>query len=160
LDRPPPRAAGRRSFLVLWFAGPVVAWWLSLPRKSGRADLSQDDRLWLRRLSRKTWRYFEAFVANRSSSAAGQLPGSPHGAVAHRTSPTNIGLYLLSNLAARDFGFQTTRHAADRIERTLLTLQGLERYQGHLLNWYRTDMASPLLPRYVSTVDSGTSRAA
>src|SRR5205814_2348712 len=76
-------------------------------------------------------------------------------AVAHRTSPTNIGLYLLSNLAARDFGFQTTLSAVDRLERTLLTLQGLERYRGHLLNWYRTDMASPLFPRYVSAVDSG-----
>src|SRR5258708_4239877 len=143
-------------FLVLWFAGPVVAWWLSLPRKSARADLSQDNRLWLRRLSRKTWRYFETFVGENDHHLPPDNFQEAHtGAVAHRTSPTNIGLYLLSNLAARDFGFQTTRRAADRIERTLLTLQGLERYQGHLLNWYRTDMASPLLPRYVSTVASG-----
>jgi len=143
-------------FLVLWFAGPVVAWWLSLPRKSARAVLSQDDRLWLRRLSRKTWRYFETFVGENDHHLPPDNFQEAHtGAVAHRTSPTNIGLYLLSNLAARDFGFQSTRRAADRIERTLLTLQGLERYQGHLLNWYRTDMASPLLPRYVSTVDSG-----
>ncbi|HLY74182.1 MAG TPA: glucoamylase family protein, partial [Planctomycetota bacterium] len=143
-------------FLILWLSGPLIAWWLSLPRVSTREELSPDDRQWLRRMARKTWRYFETFVGERDH----HLPPDNFQeayifTVAHRTSPTNIGLYLLANLAARDFGFQSTRSAADRIERTLLTLQGLERFRGHLLNWYRTDMASPLFPRYVSTVDSG-----
>ncbi|HVR84502.1 MAG TPA: glucoamylase family protein, partial [Planctomycetota bacterium] len=143
-------------FLALWLAGPLIAWWLSLPRESAREELSRDDQLWLRRMARKTWHYFESFVSERDHFLPPDNFQEAHTfAVAHRTSPTNIGLYLLSNLAARDFGFQTTRRAADRIERTLLTLQGLERYRGHLLNWYRTDMASPLFPRYVSAVDSG-----
>ncbi|HEV3029907.1 MAG TPA: hypothetical protein VG457_20175, partial [Planctomycetota bacterium] len=143
-------------FLALWLTGPLIAWWLSLPRESAREELSRDDQIWLRRMARKTWRYFETFVGERDHFLPPDNFQEAHTfAVAHRTSPTNIGLYLLSNLAARDFGFQTTRRAADRIERTLLTLQGLERHRGHLLNWYRTDMASPLFPRYVSTVDSG-----
>src|SRR6185295_8086099 len=109
-----------------------------------------------RQLARKTWRYFETFVGEEDHHLPPDNYQEAHTqAVAHRTSPTNIGLYLLSNLAARDFGFLTTLGAADRIERTLLSIQGLERHRGHLLNWYRTDNASPLLPRYVSTVDSG-----
>jgi cyclic beta-1,2-glucan synthetase len=143
-------------FFILWFTAPLIAWWLSLPRESAHEELSPDDRLWLRRMARKTWRYFETFVGEGDHHLPPDNFQEAHTfAVAHRTSPTNIGLYLLSNLAARDFGFQTTRSAAERIERTLLTLQGLERHRGHLLNWYRTDMASPLFPRYVSTVDSG-----
>ncbi|HZE96901.1 MAG TPA: glucoamylase family protein, partial [Planctomycetota bacterium] len=143
-------------FLGLWAAAPLVAWWLSRPRQAARAEIGEEDRRWLRRVARKTWRYFETFVGE----ADHHLPPDNYQetltqAVAHRTSPTNIGLYLMSNLAARDFGFQTTEAAAARIERTLLSIQGLERHRGHLLNWYRTDMASPLFPRYVSTVDSG-----
>src|SRR5207237_2019039 len=77
------------------------------------------------------------------------------GQVAHRTSPTNIGLYLLSTLAAHDFGFITLPALLERIEKTLDTLERLELYRGHFLNWYDTLTLKPLPPAYVSTVDSG-----
>ena len=79
----------------------------------------------------------------------------PRPVMAHRTSPTNIGLYLLAAVSARDFGWAGTVEAVERLEGTLATLQRLQRFRGHLYNWYDTRDLRPLDPRYVSTVDSG-----
>jgi hypothetical protein len=80
---------------------------------------------------------------------------SLHVEVAQRTSPTNIGLWLTSALAARDLGYLTADDLLTRCSNTMATLNSLERYEGHLLNWYDTSTLAPLAPRYVSTVDSG-----
>ena len=80
--------------------------------------------------------------------------------LARRTSPTNIGMGLLSTLAAHDLGYLTTDALVARLDGTLTTLEGLERYHGHFLNWYDTATLAPLHPRYVSTVDSGNLAAA
>ena len=79
----------------------------------------------------------------------------PELTIAHRTSPTNIGLGLLATLAAHDLGFIETAELLRRIDATLTTVEGLERFEGHLLNWYDTRTLAPLPPAYVSTVDSG-----
>ncbi|MCM3874850.1 MAG: carbohydrate-binding protein, partial [Thermoanaerobaculia bacterium] len=83
------------------------------------------------------------------------LQEEPARVVAHRTSPTNIGMSLLSTLAAQDLGFLPADAMLERLERTLTTAEGLERHEGHLLNWSDTQNLAPLFPRYVSTVDSG-----
>ena len=75
--------------------------------------------------------------------------------LAPRTSPTNVGLALLADLAALDFGWLDAEGFLARVERALGTVEGLERWQGHILNWYDTRTLEPLEPRYVSTVDSG-----
>src|SRR5882672_6312594 len=96
-------------FLALWMGAPLIAWWLSRHRVTARAELGDADRQWLRLVARKTWRYFETFVTEADHHLPPDNYQEAHtGAVARRTSPTNIGLYLLSNLAARDFGHQTT----------------------------------------------------
>src|SRR5208337_2283135 len=110
----------------------------------------------LRRTARRTWRFFETFVR----SADNMLPPDnfqedPAPAVAHRTSPTNIGLYLLSVVCARDFGWIGTGQALDRLEATLATMGRLQRVRGHFYNWYDTRDLRPLEPKYISTVDSG-----
>ena len=110
----------------------------------------------LRRTARRTWRFFETFV----TPADKMLPpdnfqNDPTPAIAHRTSPTNLGLYLLSVVSARDFGWIGTDRATDRIEATLATMSELQRFRGHFYNWYDTRDLRPLGPRYVSTVDSG-----
>src|SRR5262249_61961083 len=74
--------------------------------------------------------------------------------LARRTSPTNISMGLLATLSANDLGLIDAREAVERIERTLDTVDQLERYEGHLFNWYDTSTLAPLVPRYVSTVDS------
>ena len=144
-------------FAALWLASPAVARFVSLPpAASSRLPMTDADEQALRRTARRTWGFFETFV----TSADNFLPpdnfqDDPAPAVAHRTSPTNIGLYLLSVVCARDFGWIGTGQAIDRLEATLATMGRLQRVRGHFLNWYDTRDLRPLEPRYVSTVDSG-----
>ena len=144
-------------FAALWLASPAVARFVSLPpAAASRLPMTDADAQALRRTARRTWRFFETFV----TSADNMLPpdnfqDDPAPAVAHRTSPTNIGLYLLSVVCARDFGWIGTGQAIDRLEATLATMGRLQRVRGHFLNWYDTRDLRPLEPRYVSTVDSG-----
>jgi len=142
--------------LALWMAAPFVAYWLSRPVVPRRLLLGTEDRLFLRLIARRTWRYFEAFMGDEDHGLpADNVQDTPGPMVAHRTSPTNIGLGLLSTLAAHDLGFIRTPELMDRIERAMATLEGLDRWEGHLLNWYDTHSLAALHPRYVSTVDSG-----
>jgi cyclic beta-1,2-glucan synthetase len=143
--------------VALWAFSPVVMRWLSwVDTSQYQHSLPGQDALYLRRLARKTWRYFDDLVG----PATNWLPPdnsqlSLHVGVAARTSPTNIGLWLTAALAARDLGYLTAGEFLTRCSKTMETLDRLERYEGHLLNWYDTGTLAPLLPRYVSTVDSG-----
>ncbi|HVS34905.1 MAG TPA: glucoamylase family protein [Gemmataceae bacterium] len=143
-------------FLIPWFGSPFVAYWVSQTPRVAATPLTVKERRQLRRIARKTWGFFETFVGDEDH----WLPPDnhqeePHGATAHRTSPTNIGLCLVSTLAAHDFGYIGLSDLVDRLERTFKTLEKLERYRGHFLNWYDTVALKPLAPAYVSTVDSG-----
>ncbi len=143
-------------FLAAWLASPLVAWWLSRPVVPRRLALSPEDAAQLRRVARCTWHYFERFVtAQDHGLPPDNVQELPELRVARRTSPTNIGMGLLSTLAAHDLGYLGTDRLAERIEDTLTTVEALERHEGHLLNWYDTETLAPLVPRYVSTVDSG-----
>lgn len=143
-------------FLLLWMLAPVVAYKLSVPVGARVRPLADDERALLRRTARKTWRYFETFVvASEAWLPPDNYQEDDGGRVARRTSPTNIGMSLLSALAAHDLGYLTTPALLARLDHTLTTLEGMERYRGHFLNWYDTATLAPLNPRYVSTVDSG-----
>ena len=142
--------------LVLWLVSPVVAWWLSRTLGAPPIHLSDSQRRFLHKLSRRTWRYFEVFV----SAEENWLPPDNYqeklaDGVASRTSPTNIGVALLSDLAACDFGYCSAGVLLDRIRKTFGTLGRMERHRGHFYNWYGTRSLKPLFPLYVSTVDSG-----
>ncbi|MFY9608370.1 MAG: glucoamylase family protein [Blastocatellia bacterium] len=143
-------------FLVVWSAAPLVAYWVSrqLP---GRDDaLESDDRKLARLVARRTWRFFETFVGEADNwLPPDNFQEDPKPVVAHRTSPTDIGMLLLSTAAAHDFGYIGTLELAERIELTLATMEKLDRFNGHFLNWYDTTTLTPLTPQYVSTVDSG-----
>jgi cyclic beta-1,2-glucan synthetase len=143
--------------VLLWAASPLWTWLVSRPRhNSAAAALSPAQQATLNGIARDTWRSFE-----RSVSAADRhlppdnLQTDPHEMLAHRTSPTNIGLYLLSAACARAFGWIGTVELTQRLEATLTTLDSLQRHRGHFYNWYETTSGAPLLPMYVSTVDSG-----
>ena len=142
---------------VTWALSPVWTWWVSRPRPPRRSDaLSRADRNYLGRVARDTWRLFErCVVPGDHELPPDNLQTAPHDIVAHRTSPTNIGLYLLSTMCAREFGWIGRHDAMARLEATLAALARLPRHRGHFLNWYDTERAEPLLPQYVSTVDSG-----
>ncbi len=144
-------------FLGLWLAAPAIAYLLSRPVEPRRFELPEADRAFLSDIARRTWAYFEV-VGGRAEDfylPPDNLQEEPGPVVAHRTSPTNIGMALSSTLAARELGFLETPGLVERLRRTLDTLESLERFQGHLLNWYDTSTLTPLHPRYVSTVDSG-----
>ena len=143
-------------FLALWASAPLVAYWLSQPARLRRLDLDAAQRAYLRRLARKTWRYFETFVGPQDHwLPPDNYQEAPGPIVAHRTSPTNIGMGLLSTLAAHDLGYIRTPELVQRVEGALSSIEALERHEGHLLNWYDSANLAPLHPRYVSTVDSG-----
>ena len=144
-------------FALLWLASACIAYWVSLPpHLGGRLRIQLEDAAALRRIARRTWRFFENFVTPTDNMLPpDNFQESPRPVVAHRTSPTNVGLYLLSVASARDFGWIGTQDATLRLESTLATMQRLERFRGHFYNWYDTQDLRPLDPRYISTVDSG-----
>ncbi len=149
-------------FVVLWLLSPAVARWVSMPPPAapGR-QVSTIDAHGLRLLGRRTWRFFEEFVGPANHALPpDNIQEEPQEVVAHRTSPTNIGMYLLAILTARDFGWIGTTEAVERLEATLATIGRLERHRGHLYNWYDTRDLRPLDPPYVSSVDSGNLCAA
>jgi len=144
-------------FLLLWAASPAVARWSSLPWLAVRTKApSAAEARALRLIARRTWRFFTTFVgAEDHALPPDNFQEDPNPVVAHRTSPTNLGLYLLATVAARDFGWLGTVDTVERLEATLQTMMGLERFRGHFYNWYATRDLRALDPRYVSSVDSG-----
>ena len=144
-------------FILMWAASPAIARWISEPPQLTEAEpLSSSETRTLRLVARRTWRFFEKFVSTEDHFLPpDNLQEEPKPVVAHRTSPTNIGLYLVSTIAARDFGWLGTFDAIGRIETTLTTMHQLELFRGHFFNWYDTRELRPLDPKYVSSVDSG-----
>jgi cellobiose phosphorylase len=142
--------------LLLWLASPAIAWWVSRPLARGDPGLTKAQDAFLRGVARKTWSFFETFVtAEDHWLPPDNFQEFPAAVVAHRTSPTNMGLALLANLSAYDFGFITAAQLVERTANTLGSMQRLERFRGHFYNWYDTRTLQPLPPRYVSSVDSG-----
>ncbi|WP_168219320.1 GH36-type glycosyl hydrolase domain-containing protein [Limnoglobus roseus] len=142
--------------LASWLLAPFVAYRVSQPRAVREILLTDADRHELERVARRTWDFFETFVNDDGNwLPPDNYQESPLGVVAHRTSPTNIGLYLLAVQAANDFGYITPGAMCDRLEKAFDSLDRLERNHGHFLNWYDTSKLTTLLPAYVSTVDSG-----
>ena len=130
---------------------------INRPAKSWRGGmLTADDRRFLRTTARRTWRYFDDFVGPQTSwLPPDNVQETPKREIFLRTSPTNIGLWMLATVAANDFGYITIDDLVARNLGTLETVGRLERFEGHLFNWYDLNTLEPLHPRYVSTVDSG-----
>lgn len=142
--------------LLLWIISPFITWWMSRPISRKASALSKDQIIYLRILARKTWGFFERYVTSEDNwLPPDNFQERPTPVIAHRTSPTNIGLYLLSNLTAVDFGYMSVSRMLARTRDTFETLNILPKHNGHLYNWYDTVSLDPLMPRYISTVDNG-----
>ena len=152
-----PHPAWTAALCLLWGAAPLWTWAVSRTGFTRQAqDCAPADAAYLRSVARETWRYFERCVTPADHHLPpDNLQTQPHEMLARRTSPTNIGLYLLSAASARQFGWLGTPELLRRLQATLATLEQLQRHRGHFLNWYDTETCAPLLPMYVSTVDSG-----
>ena len=152
----PASLAPAALFLLAWLIAPAVADWISRPIKRRNADLGADQHIFLNKLARRTWAYFDRFVGPDDNwLPPDNVQEHPSQVIAHRTSPTNIGMALLANLTAHDFGYITGAQVVARTGATLTTMDQLERHLGHFYNWYDTQSLQPLHPVYISTVDSG-----
>ncbi|MBN2654938.1 MAG: cyclic beta 1-2 glucan synthetase [Nitrospirae bacterium] len=152
----PAATVAAAPLLLLWFVSPFIAWLISRPIIQRRAELTVKQVLFLRQISRKTWAFFETFVG----PADHWLPPDNYqeyrvASVAHRTSPTNMGVSLLANLSAYDFGYIPAGQLIERSKNALNTMESMDRHHGHFYNWYDTLSLKPLIPAYISTVDSG-----
>jgi len=144
-------------FLIAWGANPWLERWLAHEaRRPDESALGDGEVRDYRRYARRTWHYFETFVGSEDHwLAPDNFQEDPVPVVAHRTSPTNIGLQLLATASAHDFGYVGRFELVDRLEKTFETLSRLKRMKGHFFNWYDTLTLEPLKPQYISTVDSG-----
>ncbi|TVR07365.1 MAG: cellobiose phosphorylase [Salinarimonadaceae bacterium] len=152
----PAALTGAAPLLVLWFASPEIARLISAKRQAPQKSLRTEDRLYLRLIARRTWLFFETFAGPDDNwLPPDNYQTSPHEEIAHRSSPTNVGMLFLSALTAWDLGHIGVRDLAARMTAALGALDRLEGYAGHTLNWFDTKTLKSLAPRYVSTVDSG-----
>ncbi|GFP74160.1 GH36-type glycosyl hydrolase domain-containing protein [Clostridium fungisolvens] len=144
---------------ILWIISPLIAYLISKEDRNATTtfnEIPEKDKLLIRTLGRRTWAYYEDFVNEENNYLApDNFQEDPNNGVAFRTSPTNMAMGLMSNIVARDMGYITLFDTVDRIEKILNSMDKLDKYHGHFLNWYDTRTRTPLWPRYVSTVDSG-----
>ncbi len=151
-----PALVAAIPLLVLWTISPGLAYWISQPIVHTTAPLSDAQNKQVQRLARRTWAYFEQYVGPEDHwLPPDHFQESPRGNVAHYTTPTNIGLLLLSTLSAYDLGYIGLLEMVVRLNSTFDSMEKLEHYRGHLLNWYDTQTMTALVPRYISSVDSG-----
>ena len=152
-----PHPQSGAALFALWALSPLFAWWASRPPAQPKAQrLDAGERAYLTDIARDTWRFFEHCIAPGDNFLPPdnlQVDAEP--TIAHRTSPTNIGLYLLAVTCARQFGWVSTAQVISRLQATLATIERMPKHDGHLYNWYQTQTLEVLQPVYVSTVDSG-----
>ncbi|HKP38029.1 MAG TPA: glucoamylase family protein [Pyrinomonadaceae bacterium] len=144
------------GFLIAWAGSPLIAYLVSRYRVETAPKFSAKDLRAGRIVARRTWRFFETFVGEEDHwLPPDNFQEDPRPVIAHRTSPTNIGLLLLANVAAYDFGYLGLVEMVERLELTLASMQKLRKFRGHFFNWHDTHTLEPLWPQYVSVVDSG-----
>lgn len=152
----PVALLGAAPLLLLWFVSPHIAWLISRELQPVSEILGEKDRLYLRLIARRTWLYFETFAGPDDNwLPPDNYQTAPHEDIAHRTSPTNVGMLFLAAMTAWDLGHIGRRDLAARMTAALDALDQLESHNGHTLNWFNTRTLKSLEPRYISTVDSG-----
>jgi cyclic beta-1,2-glucan synthetase len=143
-------------FLMLWALSPAVIYLTSLRPKDSSFTDDQKHHLFFLKETRKIWGFFDTYVDDKNNYLPpDNVQTHPGPIIANRTSPTNIGLYLLSTTSAHDLGYISINNLIDRLSNTYDSLKKMDRYNGHFYNWYDTHTLSPLHPIYISTVDSG-----
>ena len=140
---------------ILWILGPIFAWYISL-EKNYKKDIGEKDKKYLEEIGKKTWEFFEDYINEENNYLMiDNYQESRNKKIVDRTSSTNIGLEYLAIISAYDLGFIKFKKAIEYIESLTNTVNMLSKWNGHLYNWYNTKTLMPLIPRYISTVDSG-----
>lgn len=141
---------------IVWLISPFIAYFISQDREVQYVKISDDMKCVLRKLSRKSWAYFEDFVNENSNwLAPDNYQEHPNNGVIYNTSPTNMAMGITSNIVAFDLGYIGILQFIERINNIISSMEDLEKYNGHFFNWYNSKTKEPLKPKYISTVDSG-----
>lgn len=141
---------------AVWGTSYLIAYYLGRPNKKSEQIGIIDDEQTLRDIARKTWQFFKDFsTSDNNWLCPDNYQYRPTEKIAYKTSPTNIGLNLLSVMSARDFGFETLGETVERLYNMLCSIEKLPKFRGHLFNWYNIKTFEVLNPQYISTVDSG-----
>ena len=140
---------------LLFLIAPLIAWYISLEKKDNNI-ISENDRNYLIEIAKRTWGFFENYI-NKDNNflMPDNYQEDRNKKIVNRTSSTNIGLELLAIISAYDFGFISFKQTIQYLKNVLETISALSKWNGHLYNWYDTKTLMPLIPRYISTVDSG-----
>lgn len=140
---------------ISWIIGPIIAWYISLD-KCVEYEISDKNKKYLTEVAKRTWNFFEKYASEENNYLiTDNYQEDRNNKIVNRTSSTNIGLELLAVLSAYDLGFINFKKTIDYLNKILGTVSGLSKWNGHLYNWYNTKTLIPLIPRYISTVDSG-----
>ncbi|RMD84520.1 MAG: DUF3131 domain-containing protein [Candidatus Dadabacteria bacterium] len=146
----------RAFFGSLWILSPSLAFIASKPKRNRKYTVSPHQEETLLEIAFDTWRFFDEFICPETNYLiVDNIQLDPKETVAYRTSPTNIGLSLMAVISASDLGFIAPHSAYNRIKHILATIERMEKFRGHLYNWYDVKTLSPLPPKYISSVDSG-----
>lgn len=141
---------------LLWFFFPLTAYILSKPVSDRPQTLSDDQRRTVKAYAKEIFAFFDENVTKKTHFLPpDNIQLSPAECIAYRTSPTNIGFYIISLITARDFGFIDSASLAERAENVISTVESMEKCHGHLFNWYDIKVLKPIGGKYVSAVDSG-----
>ena len=139
----------------VWLFGPCIAWYISLERKK-EYEITDNDKRYLREIAKRTWNFFERYINEENNYLMpDNYQEDRNNKIVNRTSSTNIGLEIIAILSAYDLGFINFKKTIDYLNKIFATISGLSKWNGHLYNWYNTKTLMPLIPRYISTVDSG-----
>jgi hypothetical protein len=141
--------------LTLWILAKPAAGWLDRPLHGVRSEIGPEDEEFLRRAALRTWRYFRQMSGPENNWLIPDNVYEERCNVAHRLSPTNLGLQCNAQYAAYDLGFLDAPSFLELAENTLASAKRLPRFRGHFLNWFDTVSLTALAPRFVSSVDSG-----
>ncbi|MDS0526686.1 glycosyl transferase [Clostridium sp. SHJSY1] len=156
LGASPVVAATNIPLALLWIISPYLAYSISQKEPEEAYAFTKENKEYLRDNARRIWAYYEDFVnLENNYLAPDNYQEKPYKGVAYRTSPTNIGMGLMSNIVAYDMGYLPFGEVIDRLEAIIDGMSKLQMYNGHYFNWYDTRTCEPLWPRYISTVDSG-----
>ena len=143
---------------ILWLITPGVIKYVGnkTEKKPAIQYLSEEEQKYLKGIGEKTWGFFKTYL----TEDANYLPPDNYqedrrNKVVYRTSPTNIGLALLAVTSSYDMGYESLEDTIQLLSKMIDTISRMQKWNGHLYNWYDIQTLEPLVPKYVSTVDSG-----
>ena len=142
--------------IATWCGAPFLMFWLGKKFPQDKKHLNAKETAEVRQLAQDTWHFFDSLITedthylipdnyqlNREKKAD------------YKTSPTNIGYSITSIISASELEFITQEEAIERLTHIIDTVEKLEKWNGHLFNWYDVNSLKALPNFFISTCDSG-----